>query len=200
MRKIILSLISVSMLLICALNFAGAALETAGVPSPPMPGVFWGTAIIDGGNASSGDIITAYDSDGILCGTFDVTTDGYYGYIGVKGDNLNTTGVDEGATENDTITFYINGIEAGTGVWNEGEIHEVNLAASILICGDVTCDTNVDIGDAILLINYVFYPGQYTICSQWAADVNGDNKIDIGDAILLINYVFYPGQYTLSCT
>ena len=105
MRKTIA--LGITILVLFGIFNASAALEQADVPSPPMPGVFWGTATLNGNNVSVGDVITAYDPDNVSCGNFAVNTDGYYGYFGVKGDNLNTTNItdDEGATEGDTITF-----------------------------------------------------------------------------------------------
>ena len=53
--------------------------------------------------------------------------------------------------------------------------------------------------DVIDLLYYVGYPGQYTICNEWAADVNCDKAIDMSDVIDLLYYVGYPGQYELKC-
>ena len=166
-----------------------AALEQAGVPSPPMPGVFWGTAILDGNNVSVGDVVTAYDSNGTLCGNFTVNTEGYYGYLGVKGDNLNTTNItdDEGAIENDTITFYINGIEAGTGVWNEGEIKRVDLSAIPLPIGDFNGDGCVDMTDFAYWVNHY---GETPASPGWndKYDLYDDDKIDMTDFAYWVNH------------
>ena len=54
-------------------------------------------------------------------------------------------------------------------------------------------------GDVTLLQGYVGYPGQYTICSQWAADVNCSGEINMGDVTLLQGYVGYPNDYQLNC-
>ncbi|MBN2013820.1 MAG: dockerin type I repeat-containing protein [Candidatus Altiarchaeota archaeon] len=69
------------------------------------------------------------------------------------------------------------------------------------ICGDVNCDGNVDMNDSLLLANYVSYPGQYQICSEWAAEVTGNGEINIADAMLIGNYVSYPDNpgYSLRC-
>jgi|GEM_PF-2074864 len=68
-------------------------------------------------------------------------------------------------------------------------------------CGDINCDGNVDSDDVTLLLNYVGYPGKYTICSEWAADVTCDGVIDVGDVGLLSNHVSYPDneRYALRC-
>lgn len=59
-----------------------------------------------------GDVITAYDPDGILCGEFTVTKDGQYGIMHVYGDDVFSDNVDEGAVSGDIITFHINGMAA----------------------------------------------------------------------------------------
>jgi hypothetical protein len=58
------------------------------------------------------------------------------------------------------------------------------------LCGDSNDDKVVDIGDIVLLINYVFYSGTEPACDS---DINNDGIVDIGDIVYLINYVFYGG-------
>jgi hypothetical protein len=71
--------------------------------------------------------------------------------------------------------------------------------ATTVICGDVNCDEAVDMGDVLLLWYFVGYPGQYTLCNEWAGDVNCSGEIDMGDVLLLWYFVGYPGQYALNC-
>jgi hypothetical protein len=56
----------------------------------------------------------------------------------------------------------------------------------------------VDIGDVILLLNHVGYPGDptYALGSEWAGDCRCDDEINMGDVILLLNHVGYPGDPT----
>jgi len=70
-----------------------------------------------------GDLVTAFDPRGILCGRFLVRQEGRYGYMAVYGDEPSTE-VDEGAEVNDAITFFINGYRAGVAgntpvLWTE---------------------------------------------------------------------------------
>jgi len=75
------------------------------------------------------------------------------------------------------------------------------------MCGDVApypdCDGKIDMGDFILLLNYVGHPGDYSLCCEWCGDVapypDCDGKIDMGDFILLLNHVGHPGDYHLCC-
>lgn len=57
-----------------------------------------------------GDVVTAYDTDGVLCGKTTVKDQGQYGFIHVYGDDPHTPDVDEGAVEGDVITFEVNGV------------------------------------------------------------------------------------------
>jgi len=71
------------------------------------------------------------------------------------------------------------------------------------ICGDVTDDSIVNMGDVALLLNNVSYPGNptYALENEWAGDVTGDNVLNMGDVALLLNNVSYPGNptYNLNC-
>jgi len=60
------------------------------------------------------------------------------------------------------------------------------------ICGDANGDDQVNVGDAVFLINHVFKggPGPDPVCS---GDANGDGNTNVGDAVYLINHVFKSG-------
>jgi hypothetical protein len=60
------------------------------------------------------------------------------------------------------------------------------------ICGDSNNDGEINAGDAVYTIAYVFKGGSAPefICQ---ADANGDGNIDIGDAVRLISYIFRSG-------
>ncbi len=80
-----------------------------------------------------GAIIDAYDPDGVLCGTWFVSTSGEYGPMAVYGDNPET-GEDEGAAPGDILTFFINGLPAFAApiaVWSgNGGLDEICLSVS----------------------------------------------------------------------
>jgi len=63
---------------------------------------------------------------------------------------------------------------------------------SKIICGDANDDGEVNVGDAVYLINFVFNggPEPTPFCS---GDANGDGEVNIGDSVYLINYVFKGG-------
>jgi hypothetical protein len=61
------------------------------------------------------------------------------------------------------------------------------------ICGDANGDMEVNVGDAVFIINYVFKGGAAPdpICE---GDANSDDDVNVGDAVFLISYVFKGGQ------
>jgi hypothetical protein len=61
-------------------------------------------------------------------------------------------------------------------------------------CGDVNDDSRLDVGDAVLLVNYLFRAGPPP--GDWhRADVNCDQEVDLGDAVVIVNVIFWdwPG-------
>jgi hypothetical protein len=58
--------------------------------------------------------------------------------------------------------------------------------------GDCTGDGIIDIGDVVLLINYLFKSGAAPNPLQ-IGDVTCDGVVDAGDVVYLINYLFKGG-------
>lgn len=75
-----------------------------------------------------------------------------------------------------TLTHYENGI-----VRVAPECHGV--------CGDANGDGQINIGDAVFIINLVFRGGPWPDEDK-CADSNGDYAINVGDAIYLVNHIF----------
>lgn len=90
---------------------------------------------------------------------------------------------------------YITGI-----VVNNGNVEVTDFSG---VCGDVSDDELVNIGDVILLANHVGNPDdpRYEV-NELVADVNGDGNVNIGDVILLANHVGNPDdpRYILDCS
>ena len=76
------------------------------------------------------------------------------------------------------------------------EIREDNnlltRALPVVPCGDVNEDCVVDVGDVVLLINYLFKNGPPPSPFP-AGNVNSDQIIDVGDVVFIINYLFKGG-------
>ena len=54
--------------------------------------------------------------------------------------------------------------------------------------GDVNGDTDIDIADAVCIVNYVVGKPTPAFVLK-AADVNGDGDVDIADAVRIVNLI-----------
>ncbi len=59
--------------------------------------------------------------------------------------------------------------------------------------GDADGDGEVNLGDAVHLINYIFKGGAPPAFPTWRGNPDGDDYINIGDPVYLINYIFRSG-------
>ena len=67
------------------------------------------------------------------------------------------------------------------------------------VCGDVTGDGVIDIGDVVYLINYLYKNGPAPDPLE-VGDVNAcDAVVDLGDVVYLINYLFRNGPPPYCC-
>ena len=143
-----------------------------------------------------GDVIIAKDSDGVICGVAYVgdagTGEGDY-FIHVLGDDSNTTGVDEGAEDGDTISFFINGyiarVTSGTPVWSSGGSLNVSLSAPALSFGDVSGNGEITAYDVALIFQHI--RGLITLSAEQIerGDVDDDGLLTIDDAKLILKKV-----------
>ncbi|MCK4811616.1 MAG: dockerin type I repeat-containing protein, partial [Methanosarcinales archaeon] len=122
------------------------------------------------------------------------------------------------------VTWYINGTivqdtntsvttasytntSAAAGVWNVSAVANNANGTDIQtwiwnvaprVPGDVTGDGVVNIGDAVLLFNWVSFPNErettYALNRADNADVTGNGVVNIGDATLLFNWVSFPNE------
>lgn len=82
---------------------------------------------------------------------------------------------------------------SGTNYLNQVIVqHDFAVVVADPLCGDADWDRNVNVADAVYLINYIFKngPGPVPLC---VGDANGDSKVNVGDAIFLLQYVFKGG-------
>jgi hypothetical protein len=91
---------------------------------------FYGIAV--GGKV--GNIITAKDPQGVICGQFTIKRAGNYGFLHVYADDLSTS-VDEGAKAGDNITFYSKNKSVGSGIWDSSK-DIINLDLFIANCNE----------------------------------------------------------------
>jgi len=60
------------------------------------------------------------------------------------------------------------------------------------VLGDANFDGDINVGDAVFLINFAFRNGSSPIPYP-AGDANSDQSVDVGDAVYLVNYIFKDG-------
>ena len=144
---------------------------------------FWSVAtILDGQPVQIGDVITAKDPEGTICGVHTVEHEGAY-LLHVYGDDPTTPDEDEGADDGDVITFYINERPVATRdepIWSLYESVELELCE--LVDWDVNGDCIIDISDLVVVAKHF---GEKPPTDP-RADVNGDGVVDISDLVLIV--------------
>lgn len=75
----------------------------------------------------------------------------------------------------------------GEGIWSN-EVFSFDLEDY----GDVNGDGNIDVGDVVFLVNYLFRSGPAPSPVS-RGDISGDCQVDVGDVVYLINYLFKGG-------
>ncbi|MDE0961136.1 MAG: PKD domain-containing protein [Planctomycetota bacterium] len=63
----------------------------------------------------------------------------------------------------------------------------------LFVRGDANYNQQVNIADAIFLLDYLFIGGEAGVCPD-AADTNDDGMVNIGDAIHLLTFLFSSGE------
>ncbi|MEE9443615.1 MAG: M14 family zinc carboxypeptidase [candidate division Zixibacteria bacterium] len=77
---------------------------------------------------------------------------------------------------------------------NNGVRVDVSLSIPPLyVCGDANGDSDVNVGDAVFIINFIFKSGLAPDPLE-AADANSDGNVNVGDAVFLISYTFKGGS------
>jgi bacillolysin len=62
------------------------------------------------------------------------------------------------------------------------------------ICGDANDDDEVNVSDAVSIINYVFVSGSPAPSPFASGDVNCDAIVNVSDAVWIVNYIFVEGS------
>lgn len=108
------------------------AAETV-MPTSEWINVWSDNSSVDMELVPAGAVIRAYDPQGVLCGSAEVTSPGQFGAMPVYRDDPLTPGFDEGAAPGDTIRFTIDGQMAFTPagmevVWTfNGDVQRTTL-------------------------------------------------------------------------
>jgi len=92
-----------------------------------------------------------------------------------------------------TARIKVVATDAACGTYSYHHINaEREYPVYIYMCGDSNGDDDVNLGDAVAIINYIFKGGDAPD-PLYMADVNRDDIINAGDAIGIINYIFKDG-------
>jgi hypothetical protein len=74
--------------------------------------------------------------------------------------------------------------------WQE---HPFQFTALHFISGDANGDSNINLADAVYIINYLFLYAPPPIPCLEAGDANCDGKADLADAVYIVNWLFLGG-------
>ncbi len=98
--------------------------------------------------------------------------------------------IDSPLPVSDTTIYYWRVKPHGTPEYDC--LYAVNLVGGGSACGDITGNGNVDVADAVFLINHIFKSGPAPDPYQ-NANVNCDNAVNVGDVVYYITYIFRGG-------
>ena len=126
-------------------------------------------------------------------------TDGSYRFIAVPPDlNSNITGtsgsiINITVTINSSVSFgsltgYFRNIKLSDKNGEGNTYNEMSFPITVLKLGDVNDDGDVDIADAVCIVNHIVGKPNTTFVEA-VADANGDGDIDIADAVHIVNLV-----------
>ncbi len=165
----------------------------------------WGyelTAVTEGGEGAGSftitDLINTQLSDNAapgrdyvkqtLTGTYDGIADGPVSW------NVDWTApsIDAGI-----VTFYAsgnaadgNGNSSGDYVYTASAISDPEPAP--FVCGDPNADGDINIGDGVYIINYVFKGGPAPQPLE-SGDATCDGNVNVGDGVYIVNFIFSGG-------
>jgi hypothetical protein len=96
------------------------------------------------------------------------------------------------------VTYFINmSYDQGSSQSDPPDAPMISYRFSVgesasFLCGDAMGDGNVNVGDVVFLINYIFKGGTAPD-PILSGDANCDGGINVGDAVYILNYVFSGG-------
>jgi hypothetical protein len=60
-------------------------------------------------------------------------------------------------------------------------------------CGDANGDQNVNVGDVVYLVGYLYRGGPLPVCPANRGDVNNDGVTNVGDVVYLVGFLYRGG-------
>jgi len=107
-------------------------------------------------------------------------------YTNLVACNLSSYG---GNTRQGTKTVYAQFKDASG---NQSIIYSDDIIYFLYLCGDATADGKIGIGDAVMIITYIFRSGPPPVPME-AGDANCDSNLNVVDAVYIVNYIFRGG-------
>jgi hypothetical protein len=92
---------------------------------------------------------------------------------------------------NVSFVFRFSGIQ-NTGWWAVDKVELWGRPAREFRRGDSNANGAVEIGDAIVIFNFLFTGGAAPACKA-AANVDGGSNLDLSDAVRILNFLFQGG-------
>ena len=196
---------NVGLSVIAALSIS--VLIVAPAAAAPEPFTIYGYVFYGNGTACNNPVVNITNLNTSVKWQAETNaTSNYYQLVLDTGTDVNATEIlrfnatsPDGSQSNVTNHTVTQDEIASGGIFN----FNITLASEAPpgVCGDVTGNGVVNVGDVILLSNYVGYSGYELNCNPsgtWCGDVTGNGVVNVGDVILLSNYVGYSG-YELNC-
>jgi hypothetical protein len=112
------------------------------------------------------------------------------GDLASTGLTLSSVGLVSGTIDQPMMINFIALVEDDVGATTEKAFDMEFIRP--YVCGDANRDEQVNIGDAVHLVNYVFKEGPAPDPIE-AGYANGDEDLNIGDAVYIINFIFKSG-------
>lgn len=91
------------------------------------------------------------------------------------------------------VEDFISFIAVAEDIYDRHDEQSYSIEVCKYIEGDANADADINVGDAVFMINYVFTGGPDPLPVPMAGDANCDARPDIADAVYIINYVFKSG-------
>jgi len=92
-------------------------------------------------------------------------------------------------TEYGDFTFTVRATDQQYPLFADSLEYTISISQIADRPGDANGDGEVNVGDAVYIVNYIFKGGPAPLIMNWG-DANGDCVINVGDAVYLVNYIF----------
>ncbi|MBD3218909.1 MAG: hypothetical protein GF310_11580 [candidate division Zixibacteria bacterium] len=118
-----------------------------------------------------------------------------------SGEQINWQVISRGATNASSGNYILQGTLDQTGIgWSASDQYQLHsgywqsFEQAPYICGDANSDDDVNVSDAVYIINYIFVSGAPPPDPIQAGETNCDGSFNISDAVWLILYIFEGGN------